>query len=256
MNRLRTLALVLGCFATSEWICTLGLCAKGDDEQSAVREEIKNFGTLAEVDEADPERPATVFLFKSEHADEVLKLIKRAHNVRRLVFFDWVTDVALQQLDGLDSVVSLEVGVNGGGKFTDAGLKSIARLTHLQTLLIQSDKVTDAGFEDLKRLSDLRQLSFYFNTKITGAGFEHLKAIPNLQHLKLMCCAKVDDASIQHLVGMPSLQELWLTCSRHVTDGAVEHLKKLSGLKKLVAPQLSAEAKLALHQILPACEIK
>ncbi len=218
--------------------------------------EIKDLGGFIKVDEADPERSISVVLFEGEHSDEVLKLLKKLHKVRELVFADWVTDASLEQLEGLHDVVKLEVGINGGGKFTDAGLKSVAKLSKLRELLIQSDKVTDAGLANLKELSELRHLSFYFNTRITGAGIEHLKALPKLECLELMCCAKVDDDSIQHLVGMPSLDELWLTCSRHVTDGAVEHLKKLSKLKKLVGAQLSANAKAALHEALPECEIR
>jgi hypothetical protein len=256
MNRLRKIVLAWACFAASGWINTHGFCVENESQQSAVLAEIDQLGGITKVDAEGAKPPVTVLLSKGEHTAEMLRLLKRVGNLRELTICEWATDETLQQLDGLNSLVVLKIGVNGGGKFTDAGLKHVAGLIHLQELTIDGGQITDAGLENLKGLSDLRHLSFYFNTTITGAGLEHLKAEKNLRCVELMCCSKIDDVSIQHLVGMPSLQELWLTCSRHVTDDSVESLRKLNGLKKLVAPQLSGEAKAKLRRALPACEIK
>jgi hypothetical protein len=256
MNRLWTIVLAWGCFVAAGWLDSRGSCAENETQQSAALAKIDKLGGVTNVDGKDAKRPVTVLLSKREHATETLRLLKSVDNLRELTLCEWTTDETLQQLDGLDSLVVLNIGVNGGGKFTDAGLRHVAGLTHLQELMIDGGQITDAGLKDLEGLSDLRHLSFYFNTTITGAGLEHLKAAKNLRCVELMCCSKIDDAAIQHLVGMPSLQELWLTCSGHVTDDSIESLRKLSGMKKLVAPQLSGEAKAKLRQALPACEIK
>ncbi|MCI0462651.1 MAG: hypothetical protein L0Z62_37355, partial [Gemmataceae bacterium] len=56
-----------------------------------------------------------------------------------------------------------------GSKVTDAGLKELAALKHLQWLDLDQTKVTDAGLKELAALKQLQTLSLS-RTKVTDAG--------------------------------------------------------------------------------------
>ena len=60
-----------------------------------------------------------------------------------------------------------------GTEVTDAGLKDLARLTNLTTLVLEVTQVTDAGLKDLARLTNLTTLDLR-GTQVTDAGLQDL----------------------------------------------------------------------------------
>jgi hypothetical protein len=62
---------------------------------------------------------------------------------------------------------------------TDAGLKGLAELNGLTSLMISSEQVTDAGLKELAGLKSLQSLNLK-GTQVTDAGTAELqKALPN-----------------------------------------------------------------------------
>ncbi len=109
------------------------------------------------------------------------------------------------------------VAVDGKPGFDDAMLDQLPRLPHLQSLLLDGNKVGDAT---LKRCAGLKHLQGLFtrNTAVTDAGLEHLQGFARL---RLLCLfgSKVGDAGLEHLKGLTQLQVLFSTAPWSVTPG-------------------------------------
>ena len=58
----------------------------------------------------------------------------------------------------------------------DDGLKNIAHLTDLETLILSQTKITDKGLKHLENLSNLRKLRVE-KTRVTSAGVARLKSV-------------------------------------------------------------------------------
>jgi internalin A len=66
-----------------------------------------------------------------------------------------------------------------GTQVTDAGLKELASLKKLRTLVLQKTKVTDAGLKELASCKQLRVVDLQ-KTSVTEAGVEELQmALPS-----------------------------------------------------------------------------
>jgi RNA polymerase sigma factor (sigma-70 family) len=110
---------------------------------------------------------------------------------------------------------------------TDAGLKELAGLKSLQSLILDNNPVTDAGLDELAGLKNLRTLDLR-ETRVTDAGLQKLAALPSLQALSLGA-TRTTDGGLKHLARLKTLQVLDLSGTK-VTDAG---LKELSGLKAL-----------------------
>ena len=89
-----------------------------------------------------------------------------------------VTDAGLKELAGLKQLQTL---ILNGNLVTDAGLKELAGLKQLQTLYLGSTRVTDAGLKELAGLKQLQSLNLH-DTKVTNAGVQELqKALPEVR---------------------------------------------------------------------------
>ncbi len=139
-----------------------------------------------------------------------------------------LNDEGLEQVGRFTRLAHLNIGSNRG--FSNAGLRHLTKLTHLEGLELGLTNLTDEGLECITPLSNLSSISLH-NTKITDAGLVHLKMFPRLDELKLM--------------------------NTGVTDAGLEHLKVLAKLKKLDLSdtQVTAEGLRTLHTALPDCEI-
>ena len=98
---------------------------------------------------------------------------------------------------------SIEVDL-GGTNVTDAGLKELAALKHLQTLRLNT-QVTDAGLKELAGLKGLQTLSLLGATKVTDAGLKELAPMQGLKTLDLDG-TKVTDAGLKELAALKSLE--------------------------------------------------
>lgn len=81
----------------------------------------------------------------------------------------WVTDRDLARLSEFPDLTRLYVY----GQFTDAGLRSIARLSALEHLSITSDAMTDAGLLHLAEIKGLTSLSAT-GRQITREGLDEI----------------------------------------------------------------------------------
>jgi hypothetical protein len=91
---------------------------------------------------------------------------------------DETTDDEVPYLVGAPEVLSLAVGEG----VSDAGLRWLRRLPHLQALTLQGSAITDDGVRTLARLRRLRSLDLY-ETSVTDAGLGLLRDHPRLLHL-------------------------------------------------------------------------
>ena len=74
--------------------------------------------------------------------------------------------------------------LNGTKKVTDAGLKEVAKLKHLNFLALNLTQITDAGLKEVAKLKQLRFVNLE-DTKVTKAGVAQLiKVLPkcNITH--------------------------------------------------------------------------
>ncbi len=105
-----------------------------------------------------------------------------------------VTDAGLKELAALKNLTTLMLG---GAKVTDAGLKELAALKSLTTLNLNGTAVTDAGLKELAALKGLTTLGL-FNMYVTAAGLKELAELKNLSTLDLSD-KQVTDAGLKEL---------------------------------------------------------
>jgi Leucine-rich repeat (LRR) protein len=116
---------------------------------------------------------------------------------------------------------------------TDAGLRSLRWLSHLETLTITAGpQLTDLGLENLRNLGELQRLWISNGRGITDAGLESIGALPHLRELTITN-SSVTAAGVRHIERLQNLRRLVLIQSL-VSDAGLERLKHLSGLRVLV----------------------
>jgi hypothetical protein len=93
-----------------------------------------------------------------------------------------VEDAVLRQLAGFEKLE--RVYLRDASSISDTGVKTLASLGSLKTLLLSGSKMTDAGVAELKGLKQLRWLDLSGST-IGDESVEHLKALNQLQNLFL-----------------------------------------------------------------------
>jgi hypothetical protein len=156
-----------------------------------------------------------------------------------------------------------------GTKLTDAGLKELAPLKNLTTLLLPGS-VTDATLRALREVGLLHTLGLgkvgrptkleeviwlSLPSTVTAAGLKELAPLKNLTTLSLP--KGVTDAGLKELAPLQSLTTLHLLDTK-VTDAG---LKELAALKNLTTLDLRGTTKVSdkgvetLQQALPKCKI-
>jgi hypothetical protein len=105
----------------------------------------------------------------------------------------------------------------------DEGLKELAKLKRLRSLLLVKTDITDAGLRELAKLPELLSLTIS-GSDITSVGLKELANVPNLQTLGLMA-SQVTDEGLQELAKLKNLDELNLGGTK-VTKAGVAALRK------------------------------
>jgi hypothetical protein len=152
-----------------------------------------------------------------------------------------ITDAGLRHLAGLPHLQNLAIGTmdpRGAtpgtkpplNKVTDAGLVHLKGLTSLSSLYLGSLPITDEGLEAVKDLPNLGGLYLY-HTRVRGPGLGRLKSLPGLAVLYLDGSA-ITDEGLSHLKGATNLQLLSLS-GVPLTGQALLQLKGLFRLKRL-----------------------
>jgi hypothetical protein len=152
-----------------------------------------------------------------------------------------VTDAGLRHLAGLSHLELLAIGnidprhappgaVLPLNTITDAGLVHLRGLTSLSSLTLGGLPITDAGLEAVKDLTNLGGL-YLDRTRVRGPGLGKLKSLAGLAVLYLDGSA-VTDAGLAALKGATNLQFLSLAGVPLSGDG-LSHLKALPKLNRL-----------------------
>ena len=135
---------------------------------------------------------------------------------------------------GLAGFKSLKAVTLNGNGLTDAGLKSVARLTTLQSLnlnLSGNKGITDAGIAELKSLQHLLPSLDLSDTRVTDAGLKELAALQGLQALNLNHTSIGDDG-LAELKRLPALKSIELQ-STNITDAGAKHLSEFPALESV-----------------------
>ncbi len=105
---------------------------------------------------------------------------------------------------------------------TDASLKGLEHVPHVEWLYLQGTQITDEGLVRVGLLSDLTRLHVE-KTQITDAGLKHLHGLHRLEYLNLYG-TRVTDEGLKTLAEMPSLRRVYLW-QTHVTDDGLAQLQ-------------------------------
>jgi Leucine-rich repeat (LRR) protein len=114
---------------------------------------------------------------------------------------------------------------------TDADLKGLAGVEHLQALCCRGKEVTDEGMKTLAAHRDLRWLQVGEWGRVTDDGLKTLAGLPRLEAVYLWS-AKVSDRGLKHLAGLKRLR--WLaTMGATITDAGVKDIVAHKDLESL-----------------------
>ena len=130
-----------------------------------------------------------------------------------------VDDEGIVNLKYLPSLQLLELDHNGN--LTDKGFENVRFLKDLRRLVGGHGLFTDASLKAIGELSHLEKLWFY-DTHVTSLGLTHLSGLPALDHLGLKGCRGVDDSVAVVLRGFRSLKSIELSDTAVTAAGAAK----------------------------------
>jgi hypothetical protein len=139
-----------------------------------------------------------------------------------------VTDAGLKHLTGLRHLQSLNL--TGNPQLTDPALEHVGQLSRLYDLNLAGTSVAGPGLEHLSGLTNLQTLTLQ-NTPVTGPGLGALRELPDLKRLDLQNTL-VDDDGLAHLKLFQSVSDLDLSGTK-VTGSGLQHLQSLPKLARL-----------------------
>ena len=185
----------------------------------------------------------------SEDEPDVLLAALRNQNGDLIAALKSIATDVEQNDDGQIVVLNLEYQ-----KITDAGLRHLAKLKHLQVLNLSATRISDDGLVSLKGLSSLTTLKLYYSS-ITGSGLRHLESLPRLDTIVLYG-SRLSDSGLKGIENLRSLKGLVLSTTA-VGDSGLQHLHGLDGLVMLELKQ-TAVTKAGVNRLraeLPNCVI-
>lgn len=138
-----------------------------------------------------------------------------------------VTDQALARVADLEQVTRLLIE---GGLVTDAGLRHVARLSHLEQLDVGGPKarITDDGLGVLRQLESLRIFKSAWTPGISDAGVANLSFCDQLERVELLG-TPTGDGAINALRGKRQLRHF--KTGRLVTDAGLPLLHDFPAFK-------------------------
>jgi Leucine-rich repeat (LRR) protein len=143
-------------------------------------------------------------------------------------------DGSVLNIAGLSHLESLRLAFTkkSGGSFTDADLKCLADLRHLQSLSIGPRDYTDKGMAYLAGLTNMERLSIG-GPNLTDQGLKYLTNMKKLNHLTISD-GNFSDYGLRHLEGLKPLRYLNITSASAFSNAALRRLREnLANLQTL-----------------------
>ncbi|MCL4180620.1 MAG: protein kinase [Verrucomicrobia bacterium] len=201
----------------------------------------------------DPEEVAD---FSNARLDEQTfrSVLAGKRELKRLDLHDSsVTSEFLTNLAGLKTVEYLDLSATLAATphkpaVGDSGLRHLAQLSGLRTLLLHGLPITEAGLVHLWSLPRLERLQLGATRVKSGLAF---RGLPQLKWLRLDATPITDD-TLRHVGTLTGLEQLYLDGTA-VSDAGLKHLAGLPRLRvlNLHGTQVTAEGVAALRLALP-----
>ncbi|MCC7422645.1 MAG: hypothetical protein IT428_20385 [Planctomycetaceae bacterium] len=138
-----------------------------------------------------------------------------------------LSDAGIRELASLTNLKTLLIE-----KLTDAHLKNLAGMTGLESLYLSDSRVTDTGLERLVALKGLQRLHLIRCPEVTGKGLAALAALPRLQMLG-MSRIPIGVEGLESLSSLPALQTLWLNDDMGLAAQDLVNLTSANSLRSL-----------------------
>ncbi|MDO4583146.1 MAG: hypothetical protein Q4D62_03480 [Planctomycetia bacterium] len=126
--------------------------------------------------------------------------------------------------------VPIKLSLNLNGSIDDASLKVLGNVPHLREINLTSTAISDDGLRHLAPLSELESL-ILISTRVRGTSFQYLENLRSLRELTLTS-SEFGDEGMERIGTMTSLEELRLDDTA-ITDQGMPYLEKLHELKLL-----------------------
>merc|ERR1712013_128269 len=144
-------------------------------------------GDMRKLESLDLERGAGETL-----TDNGLKVLCGLGRLRslRITHCTKLSDRALNYLQHLHGLESLELSCWDDSNFTDEGARQLCELQKLKHLsLVGGEHLTDRGIYYLSKISTLETLNLRYVQQITDEGLENLRYLRHLRELELADCS-------------------------------------------------------------------
>ncbi len=151
-----------------------------------------------------------------------------------------LTDMALADFAAMPSVDWLELSAS----FTDAGVRCLAKLDHLEVLRINhadDSPLTDEALRAVCQIHNLKELD------IGGEAFtdEGIGMLAGLAHLEILDIeySGLNNETLKRLAKLAQLRDLRWTCKSNVTISGLNALSERAGLESLCTRQIVQDNK-------------
>lgn len=93
----------------------------------------------------------------------------------------------------------VKVDVSEGRRMGDTGLRQLARLHQLTTLIVSATGITNQGLDHLLEMPKLQRLDLSHCTSIGDLGLRRLEQLRTLRYINLRGCPRITQAGLKHL---------------------------------------------------------
>lgn len=234
---------------------------------------------LAALSKVDTNKLTSIALTSLPLTDKGITALAVASNCEHLEFFGLpITDESLQPISALTKLQHLAVqecsNITGSGfahlqsltaltelslggtLLTDEGMQELARLPHLESVLLDPENITDGGLSHVSQLATLKRFECV-GRPISDAGLAHMAALPALEILTIGECPGITDDGLKSLGEIKTLTKLAVVACPGITDAGLVHLEPLSNLKvlRLMDTRVTEAGVRELKTKLPECTI-
>jgi Leucine-rich repeat (LRR) protein len=174
-------------------------------------------------------------------------------DLEKVLVLKWDSKITDEGLKDVAKLKNLESLILRTTEITDEGLKEVAKLEKLEELSLYTTQITDAGLKEVTKLQNLKTLGLG-KTKITDEGLKELAKLKNLEELGLSA-TQITDVGLKEVAKLQNLEELFLNDTK-ITDEGLKEVAKLQKLETLwlFDTQVTAEGVAELKKALPNCK--